>query len=159
MGQLPPDRKGGRKGRIVVKLRRLEDLHDRTFDGRTSQQVSGVGDVVSAEDGIHPGRPGLDQVLILLGQAATHRDPEVRLARLDRFQVAEVAVQLVIGVLPDTARVQDDDVRVIESLRRDQAVGFQEAGQPLGVVLVHLAPERADQIAARLPRLHDGQDT
>jgi hypothetical protein len=34
-------------------------------------------------------------------------------------------------------------------LRRDQTLGFEEAGQTLGIVLVHLAAESAHMVTAR----------
>jgi hypothetical protein len=66
-------------------------------------------------------------------------------------------VQFVVGVLPDAARVQHDHVGVVETAGRYQAVAFEDAGEPLGVMLVHLAPEGADEVAAGFGRGHDGQ--
>ncbi len=59
-----------------------------------------------------------------------------------------MAVQLVVGVLPDAAGVEHDHVGVVEAVGGHQAVRFEDAGEPLGVVLVHLAPEGADEVAA-----------
>ena len=77
---------------------------------------------------------------------------------LDRGEVAEVAVELVVGVLPHGAGVEDDDVRILRLL----AVGavregdvprlLEQPGQPLGVVHVHLAPVGLDLVGARLQR-------
>ena len=63
-------------------------------------------------------------------------------------QVAEVAVQLVVGVLADAARVEHDDVGVVLRLGAHQPVGLEQAGDALGVVLVHLAPVGAQDVAA-----------
>ena len=59
--------------------------------------------------------------------------------------MTEVAVQPVVGVLTDAAGVEDDHVGVVDVVGRHQAVGFEDAGQALGVVLVHLAAEGADE--------------
>ena len=73
-----------------------------------------------------------------------------------RRQVAEVAVQLVVGVLADGAGVEHHDVGV-------GAVGgplvsrrLQQSGQPLGVVHVHLAAVGADLIGASRQLGDDG---
>jgi hypothetical protein len=69
-----------------------------------------------------------------------------RVRVLDGQQVAEVAVQPVVGVLADRARVEDDDVGL--GSRRGLAVPgrLQQAGEALGIVHVHLAPVGADLI-------------
>ena len=48
---------------------------------------------------------------VLLREAARHHDAERRVIVLQRLQVAEVAVQPVVGVLADGARVEHDDAR------------------------------------------------
>ena len=70
-----------------------------------------------------------------------------------------MAVQLVVGVLPDAARVQHDDVSVGEIAGGDQTVGLEETGDALGIVLVHLAAERPHDVATRIDSVrltHDG---
>src|SRR5947199_10873100 len=62
--------------------------------------------------------------------------------------MAEVAVELVVGVLPDAARVEEDDVSLLDIVGGLHAVGFEQASKTLGVVLVHLAPEGADEVLA-----------
>jgi hypothetical protein len=105
---------------------------------------------MGADDDVDPRRPALDRALILLRQASRDDDPELRVPILERFQMSQVAVQLVVGVLADRAGVQDDHPRVAGVLGRRHPVGHQDPADPLGVVLVHLAPEGADQEA----RLH-----
>ena len=83
--------------------------------------------VVGAEHHVHVRRPLPHQVAVLLGEAAGHHDLEARALRLERLQVAEGAVQLVVGVLPDAAGVEDDDVRVLGTLGLGQPVGLEEA--------------------------------
>ena len=92
-----------------------------------------------------------DPLAVLLGQAAAHGDLHARAGSPGGLQAAQVAVELVVGVLPDAAGVEHDDVGLLEVVGRLQAVGHQEAGQALGVVLVHLAPEGADVERPRRP--------
>ena len=65
-----------------------------------------------------------DQVAVLLGQAAADHDLQPGRCVLQRLQVAEGAVELVVGVLPDAAGVEDDDVGVVG------AVGLGAARRP-----------------------------
>ena len=74
-------------------------------------------DVVGAEDDVDP-RRALDQrTAILLGEAAADRDLHAGMGVLDRTQVAEIAVEPVVGVLAYRAGVEDDQV----GLRRPSA--------------------------------------
>ena len=116
------------------------------------QQLGGPVHVVGAEDQVDVGRPLADAVLVLLGQAAGDHDLHAGLAVLHRLEVAEGAVELVVGVLPDAAGVEDDDVGLVEVGGGLHAVGLEQPGDPLRVVLVHLAPEGADQVAPGLRR-------
>ncbi len=61
--------------------------------------------------------------------------------------MAEVAVQLVVGVLANAARVQHDHVGLGLGRGGDHPVGLEQPGDALGVVLVHLAAERAHEVA------------
>ena len=71
--------------------------------------------------------------------------------------MTEVAVKLVVGVLADAAGVEENDVGVLDVVGGLHAVGFEQASQALGVVLVHLAPEGPDEVlAGHLFRLLSG---
>jgi hypothetical protein len=99
-----------------------------------------------ADDDVDPRGLALDETLILLRQAARDHDPQVGVRVLQRLQVAQVPVQPVVGVLADRAGVQHDDARLVEVLGGRHAVSHQDPADPLGVVLVHLAPEGAKQV-------------
>ena len=88
------------------------------------------------------------RVAVLLGQAAADGDLHVGIGLLARREVAEVAVQLVVGVLPHRAGVEDDDVGVGAVGRALVAGRLQQPGQPFGVVHVHLAAVGADLVGA-----------
>jgi hypothetical protein len=142
---------GQRRGEYVQAL---EDL-DLSLLVVTSaiQQSRKRAHVVGAEHDVHPGCPVDDGGTVLLSQAAADRNLHGGVLDLGRAKLTEVAVQLVVGVLPDGAGVEHDDVR---GLRRigdpgdvDIAGGLQQAGKPLGVMNVHLTP-----VGAHLIGLH-----
>ena len=90
------------------------------------------------------------RVAVLLRQASTDGDLHVGVGLLARNEVADVSVQLVVGVLPHRAGVEHDDVGV-DSVGGPLISGrVEQAGEPLGVVDVHLAAVRADLIGATL---------
>ena len=111
------------------------------------EQVDRPVHVVGAEHHVDVGGSRLDLVAILLGQAPRHHDLQPGSGVLERLEVTQGAVELVVGVLPDAAGVEDDHIRVVGVGGRHHAVGFEQAGDALGVVFVHLAPEGADEIA------------
>ena len=104
--------------------------------------------VVGAEHRVDVWRPLPDELAVLLGQTTTHRDLHARSPRLERLQMTEMAVELVVGVLADAAGVEQDDVGVLDVVGRLHALALEEPREPLRVVRVHLAPERANQVGA-----------
>ena len=58
-------------------------------------------------------------------------------------------VKLVVGVLADTAGVEHDNVGLFEVISAEHAFACEHRGDALGVVLVHLAPEGANEELAR----------
>jgi hypothetical protein len=67
---------------------------------------------VGAEDDVDVGRALDDRRLVLLRQAPADGDLHAGRAVLDRLEVAEVAVELVVGVLAHGAGAEHDDVRL-----------------------------------------------
>ena len=108
------------------------------------QQPGRAGQVVRAEDHVDPADLLLDQLPVLLGQATAHGDLQARLGVDQCLEAAQGPVELLVGVLPDAAGVEHHDVGLAHVVGLLHAVGHEHAGQALGVVLVHLAPERAD---------------
>ena len=141
-----------RRKRRGEQLGVLGDVHLGPLVLRSPEQLQQVRQGVCPHHDVDPRCLPLDQPLILLRQAAGHDDPEIGVRRLQGFQVTEVAVELVVGVLADRARVQDDHARIRDVVGRRHAVGAEHASDPLGVMLVHLAPEGADQ-ERPVPRL------
>ena len=140
-------RRAGKRRRVRLVL--FEDLDDRALEPGLRQQRRRVGEVVGAEHDVDVAGSLDDQLAVLLGQAATDRDLEVGPFGLQRLQPTEMAVELVVGVLADAARVEDDDVGRLELVGGLHALGSQQTRDALGVVLVHLAPVGAHVEAAR----------
>ena len=124
-----------------------------------SSRVGERAHVVGAEDDVDPGRLVEDDALVLLGEAAADGDLHALVLAFDAGEVAEGAVELVVGVLADRAGVDDDDVGGA-AVGPDVAGGLERSAEPLGVVHVHLAAERAHLVGARdaraPPRLRGG---
>jgi hypothetical protein len=99
-----------------------------------------------AEHDVDMRRPLDDEVTVLLGEAAADHDLQVGTALLQGLELAEVAVQLVVGVLTDAAGVEHDDIGIVQARGGAQPVCFQQAGDALGIMLVHLAPEGAHHV-------------
>jgi hypothetical protein len=119
------------------------------------EQRGEAADVVGAEDDIDPRGALDDGAAVLLGQAAADGDLQIRVLELGLAQLAEVAVELVVGVLAHGAGVEDDDIGGLGPLAGreagdvDIARRLEQAGEALGVVDVHLAPVGADVVALR----------
>ena len=112
------------------------------------EQFPGTVHVVCAEHHIRPRRAPLHDVAILLGEASRHHDLAAVFEFLPRLEVAEVAVELVVGVLADAAGVDDDNVSLSLVGHRNETVGIEQPSDSLGVVFVHLAPVGAHDIGA-----------
>ena len=145
--RLAHGREGRREQGVVVDHGGVEDLRDRSARRRRREQLGRPVHVVRAHHDVDVTGAAAHLVTVLLRQATGHDDLSTVALRLPRLQVAEVAVQLVVRVLADAARVQHHDVGVVEIVRGDEAVGLEEPGDALGVVLVHLAPEGAHEVA------------
>jgi len=135
IGRVAPRGQRGRKA-----LERFDDLDLRlVLDASAFEQDRQRTEVVGAEDHIHPGGPGDDGVPVLLRHASADRDLHTGSGHLRRGEVTEVAVQPVVGVLPDRAGVEHHDVGLRVLSAAAVAGGLQDAGDPLGVMHVHLA--------------------
>ncbi len=148
----------GERGRVVGSGR-LEHLDDRPLALATSSMRSAARCTlwVPNTTSTH-GAFARIALALVLREAAAHDDLHAGAAVLDGLQHAEVAVELVVGVLTDAAAVEHHDVGVLGVGGRDETIGLEEPGDPLGVVLVHLTPEGADEVRASHPlRLGAGQ--
>ena len=138
----------------VLAGRLGEDLHHRPVTAGVVDEFRGPVHVVGAEHHVDVTGPLPDQLPILLGEAPGHRDERVGSLGLHRLEPAQGAVQLVVGVLPDAAGVEHHDVGVLQDGGALVPVVLEQPGDPLGIVLVHLAPEGADGVGSgHRPRL------
>ena len=134
-----------RRQRTREDLRVLPDVHQRTLGLGAAQELEQVRQRVGPDHDVDPRRSPLDRPPVLLCEASGDDDPQLRVPILQRLQVAEVPVELVVGVLPDRARVQDDEPRLRDVLGGRHPIAQQQPADALRVMLVHLAPEGADQ--------------
>src|SRR5712691_401861 len=88
-----------------------------------------------------------DPVPLSLRVAAADGDDEIGPLTLAGSGVPEIRSQSGVGLLPDRAGVKDQDVRVGRVDRLSEPERLEHALDPLGVVGVHLAPERGDVVA------------
>ena len=151
MGRVANGGQGGRED-----LQRLVDFHLRAARHACPlQQRRQVVDVVRAENDIHPRGLGDDQIAVLLRQTAAHSDLEIRVGLCGRAQLADVAVEPIVGVLPHGAGVEHHDVRVGTG-RGDIPCCLQHPGHAFGVVDIHLAADGAHLVATRARRRRPG---
>src|SRR5919106_1770867 len=126
-------------------LRVFADVHLRARALGLAEQLHDPRNRVGPHHDVHPRGPLLDRAPVLLGQTSGHHDAHPRVPILGGAQVAEVTVQPVVGVLPHRARVEHHDLGLVDAVRLAHTVGEEQAGDPLGVVLVHLTAERPDE--------------
>ena len=105
--------------------------------------------VVGAEDDVDPGGLLHDRVPVLLCHASADGDLQTRVVLLDLRELAEVAVETVVGVLAHGAGVEDDDIGLVVTVGLNIAGIVEQSGQTLGVVHVHLTSVGLDLVAAR----------
>ena len=97
-----------------------------------------------------PGDALEDRLAFLLRDAAGDGDDRVVPVLGGQLpQLAESRVELLLGALADAAGVDDDDVGVRGVVGRLEAGLLEQAGHALGVVDVHLAAERLDEVLTR----------
>src|SRR5437588_11096907 len=100
-----------------------------------------------AERDVDERKPREHLLLDRLRPATTDAYDHLRPLRFHSLGLAEVCNEAVVGVLPDRARVEQDQIRLIATRRLAVAERFEHPLHSLGVVLVHLASERGDVVA------------
>ena len=142
--------------RVALRRQRRREGLERLLDldlglvhhARTLEEDGQGSDVVGAEHDIDDRGLLQDHALVLLGKAAADRDLHARVLGLHRDEMAEIAVELVVGVLADRAGVEHDDIGDGAINGRNETSGLQQPRESLGVVDVHLAAVRAHLIRA-----------
>ena len=87
-------------------------------------------------------------VAVALADAAAYGDVALvegrAVAQGDVLHGGDLPVEPRVGSLADAARHEHDDVRLLDGFDGQRAQALQHAGDPLGIVLVHLAAEGVD---------------
>ncbi len=102
--------------------------------------------VVGSEHDIDPVGTLSYTFAVFLRHAATDGDLHPRVAGLRPFQAPQIAPEAFVGVLANRAGVDDDDIGLFRNVGRRHAVGVEQTTDAFGVVLVHLATERAYEV-------------
>ena len=116
------------------------------------QELGQLVHLPGAEGDVDEREAAEDLVLDRLGPAAAHPDHPVGVAALERARLAEVGHEALVGLLADRAGVEQDQVGVGARLRLRVAERLEHALHALGVVRVHLAPERRHVVALHAPQ-------
>ncbi len=124
-------------------LARLEHGAVSGLDAR--HELADAGDGRRPEHEVDVRRALLDAALLELGHAPHHPDDQVGPRALQVLEGAELGVHLVLGLLPDRTGVEEDQVGVVGPVGQLIRLALEQAGDPLGVVLVHLTTIR-DQV-------------
>ncbi len=122
-----------REGAVLVRPRLPQAARRGFGHGRDEAQV------VGAEHEVDLGEARQQGVSLLLRDAAADAHDAAGAGLLPGAQQAEVGVETVLGLLPDRARVHQQQVGRVLAARRAEAVMVQEIRDLLGIMGVHLA--------------------
>src|SRR5437660_1369307 len=89
-------------------------------------------------------RSAKDGFLIFLGHATENANYPLRMALLVATQHAERAVNLVLGMLPYAACIEENDIRIGRLVRQLISLPAQAADDELAVQHVHLVADGFD---------------
>ncbi len=145
--QLSPHREGR-----WHRLQLVDDFGDRSPLLDVIHQVEDPIEVVGPHHHVDPWGALPHQVPVLLRRTSPDHQQHLGVQVLDRLELAQVAVHPVVGVLPDGASVDVHHVGALDPGGRCHPVHLEQAGDPLRVVLVHLAPEGTDEVALTATR-------
>jgi hypothetical protein len=136
-------------GRQMVELL---DLGEGNVDLRLAQaapfgdQLRQAMQGLRAEDDVDVGRARDDRRALLTGHATADADDQVGIGQLQQAHPAEVVENAFLRLLAHRAGVEEDDVGVVGGVGLDDFFGCSEhVGHLVRIVLVHLAPEGADE--------------
>ena len=145
------------EGRRAIDLGRrqiveLLDFRERDVDLRFAQAAP-VGDHLwqamqrlRAENHVDVGGAGDDRRAFLAGDAAADADHQVGFGELEQSHPAEVVEDTLLRFLAHRAGVEQNDVGVFRRVGLDDVFRRGEyVGDFVRIVLVHLAPESADE--------------
>jgi len=132
---------------------RFQNLNLRsTFTEGTVEQGGQMCDVVSAEHHIDVRNLTKEQLAVALAYATADSNELTRPTRLYALERLDLTTKTLVCVLTNTAGHEYDDVSILSQLDGAQPLLVQQTGHALGVVLVHLAPEGANQVGVHSVR-------
>ena len=100
--------------------------------------------IMSADNNVYPGIfsfKSIDDVLLLHHAAGDANGKVLPLCHLLFLELAQGAEESLVGVIPDTAGVEEDYIGVLPVACRYVSLIYEHACHDLRVVLVHLATE------------------
>ena len=151
LDRIAASRDAERKGDVIVRVQIDEGRDGASSRGaRLLDQHRQAPNRLRAHDDVgDAGQPREDAWALLLGHAAGNgHDGIVALLGRHLAQLPQPRVQLLFRALADAAGVDDHDVGVGGVLRRLEARLLEQPRHALGVVRVHLAAERLDEVFA-----------
>jgi hypothetical protein len=80
--------------------------------------------IVCTHDYVYPWGAITNDVFIFLRQTPAHHNATAVLRVFPRFEVAQSAVQLVVGILANAAGVQHHEVSIVIRVRTRHAIGL-----------------------------------
>ena len=130
-------------GRQFLKAGLQGQVHRALALDGAADQVRQAAAGLGAEDQVEVRRRGQEALALLLGHAAAHPDDEVGPPGLQELQAPEQTLNLLFGLAPDGAGVDEIKVRLFGPAG-ELVLRRQQLGHPLGVGHVHLTAEGAN---------------
>ena len=135
---------------MVIDDGLVKDLGYSTTYRSHVKQFDGAVHVVRAHHHIDVRGFLANYVFIFLGQAPCNNNLAIAAKGFAGFfpglQPAKCSVQFFVGVFANATGVQHHNIGVVFVFGHFHAVLFEQAGNPLGVVRIHLAPKGAHYI-------------
>ena len=119
-----------------------------TVVARALQQRGKRTHVVGSKDNVNIRRLRKNRRLVFLRQASTHRNLHARALPLQRCQMPQSAIELVVRVLADRASIDDHHIGQDTGICLQIPGGFKRARHSLRVVNIHLAAKGSHLIGA-----------
>ena len=115
-----------------------------------ADQIGQAMQGLRTEDDIDIGRTSDDGLAFLAGDTAADADDQLGIVLLELPHAAQLVENLFLRLFTHRAGVEENDVCVFRPVGLDRAPGSAEhVGHLVRIVLVHLAPEGADEHLAR----------
>ena len=141
---------------MVIEHCFFQNFGQRSINSGGLEKFGGAVHIVCSHHNVNPRCTLLHDVAIFLGQAARDHDLTTFARVFPTLEHSEIAVQLIVGVFTNTARIQHNDIGVVLVFNGPQTVGVEQTGDSLRIVVVHLAPKGAHDIRTRILSCHSG---